>query len=207
MGWIHETETHVHEASLVAVFDDGAQSCGSTAVDGVDYQLVEVGRRQAADEAARASLSVRNRMAALGSDIGLRPSAEIVGWVLRCECGRWNSPEVSTWTDLVRWTRVPSVSLEDLAHHRIYAADTEAGDISDRADVEEAARAVWQREHLDLLDVDDEIRAAVAARRAADERLDAAVANARRLGRSWAKIGAVAGMTAQSANERWRNRT
>ena len=59
----------------------------------------------------------------------------------------------------------------------------------------------------DPLDVDDEIRAAVAARRAADERLDAAVANARRLGRSWAKIGAVAGMTAQSANERWRNRT
>ena len=51
-----------------------------------------------------------------------------------------------------------------------------------------------------------EIRAAADARREADARLDVAVARARRLGRSWADIGAAAGMTRQSANERWRDR-
>ena len=174
MGWIHETETHLHEASLVPVFDDGAQSRASTTVDGVRYQIVEFGQHQADDR--------------------MRPSAQIVGWVLCCDCRRWDSSdlyssEVSTWTDPIRWTRVPSASLENITQHRVYATDTDAGDVDERPDVEEAARAVWQREHLDPLGVDDEIRAAVAARRAADERLAAA-----------------AGMTAQSANERWRNR-
>ena len=210
MGWIHETETHLHEATLVAVFDDGAQSSGSTMVDGVDYEIVEVGRRQAADAAARASLSVRNRMAALGSDIGLRPSAEIARWLLRCDCRRWESSdpyssELSTWTDPVQWTRVPSASLEDLSRHRVFAPDTDIH-ADERPEVAAAAQAVWRREHLDPLDVDDEIRAAADARRDADTRLDAAVARARRLGRSWADIGAAAGMTRQSANERWRDR-
>ena len=185
MGWIHETETHLHEASLVAVFEDGAESHGLTMVDGVDYEIVEHGRRSSEDR--------------------LRPRTEIVGWVLRCDCARWNSAEMSTWTDPIQWTRVPSASLEDLTRHRVFAPDTDIH-ADERPEVEEAARVVWQREHLDPLDVDDEIRAAVAARRVADERLDTAVIRARRLGRSWAKIGVAAGMTAQSANERWRNR-
>lgn len=54
---------------------------------------------------------------------------------------------------------------------------------------------------------DDEIRAAVDARRDADALLDAAVAKARQLGRSWADIGAAIGTTRQSANERWKDRT
>ena len=70
----------------------------------------------------------------------------------------------------------------------------------------EAARAVWQREHLDPINVDDELRAAVTARRDADAQLDAAVAKARRLGRSWADTGAATGMTRQPANERWKDR-
>ena len=194
----------------MAVFEDGAESQGSTMVDGVDYELVEVGRRQAADAAARASLPVRNRMAAVGSDIVLRPSAEVVGWLLRCDCRRWDSSdlhssEVSTWTDPAQWTRVPSVSLEDLASHRVFAPDTDL-DVNVRPEVEEAARAVWLREHLDPIGIGDEIQAAAEARRDADARLDAAVAKARRLGRSWADIGAAAGMTRQSANERWRAR-
>ena len=109
------------------------------------------------------------------------------------------------WTDPIQWTRVPSPSLEDLARHRVYASDADLW-VADRTDVEQAARAVWRREHLDPVDVDDEIRAAVADRRAAEERLDAAVTRARQMGRSWAKIGVAAGMTTQSANERWRNR-
>ena len=203
---MHESDTHVHEAALVAIFADGTQSCGSTMVDGVDYELVEVGRHQAADVAARASLPVRNRMAALGSDIALRPSAEIAGWVLSCDCASRSSSEVSTWADPVQWTRVPSASLEDLAGHRVFAPDTDL-DVNVRPEVAEAARAVWRGEHLDPIDVDDEIRAAADARRNADAQLDAAVAKARRLGRSWADIGAATGMTRQSANERWKDRT
>jgi hypothetical protein len=49
MGWMRESDTHLHEAALVAVFEDGAESHGLTMVDCVDYELVEVGRRQAAD--------------------------------------------------------------------------------------------------------------------------------------------------------------
>ena len=100
---------------------------------------------------------------------------------------------------------MPSASLEDLARRRVYAPDTDVH-ADERPEVAEAARAVWRRQHLDPIDVDDEIQAAVEARRDADVRLDAAVAKARLLGRSWADIGAAAGMTRQSANERWRDR-
>ena len=58
MGWMHESDTHLHEAALVAVFEDGTESHGSTMVDGVDYEIVETGRHP--DEDRR------------------RPSAEIV---------------------------------------------------------------------------------------------------------------------------------
>lgn len=113
---------------------------------------------------------------------------------------------MSTWTDPVQWTRVPSVSLEDLARHQVFAPDTDL-DVNVRPEVAAAAQAVWRREHLDPINVDDEIRAAVNARRDADALLDAAVAKARQLGRSWADIGAATGMTRQSANERWKDRT
>ena len=185
MGWMHEGDTHLHEAALVPFFEDGAESHGSTMVDGVDHEIVEWSRRQGEDR--------------------LRPSAEIVGWRLRCECARRTSSEVSIWTDPVQWTRVPSASLEDIARHRVFAPDTDT-DAHERPEVAKAAQAVWRREHLDPIDVDDEIQAAAEARRDADARLDAAVAKARRLGRSWADIGAAAGMTRQSANERWRDR-
>ncbi|MFT4398478.1 hypothetical protein ACLTEW_26490 [Gordonia lacunae] len=184
MGWMHESDTRLHEAALVAVFEDGTESHGATIVDGVDYEIVDPGRR--------------------GKD-GLRPAAEIVGWLLSCDCASRSSSEVLRWTDPVQWTRVPSASLEDLANHRVFAPDTDL-DVNMRPEVAEAARAVWRRQHLDPIDADGEIRAAAEARRDADARLDAAVAKARRLGRSWADIGAAAGMTRQSANERWKDR-
>ena len=185
MGWMHESDTHLHEAALVAIFEDGTESHGSTMVDGVDYEIVERGHHSGDDR--------------------LRPSAEIVGWLLRCDCAPRDSSDVSTWTDSVQWTRVPSASLEDLTSHRVFAPDTDL-DVNVRHEVAKAARAMWQREHLDPIDVADEIQAAAQARRDADARLDAAVAKARRLGRSWAEIGAAAGMTRQSANERWKDR-
>lgn len=71
----------------------------------------------------------------------------------------------------MQWARVPSASLEDLARHRVFAPDSDV-DADDRPEVAEAARAVWQRDHLDPLDVEAEIRAAADARREADARLD-----------------------------------
>lgn len=185
MGWIYETATHLHEAALVAIFEDGTESQGSTAINGVPHEIVGIGHQQADDR--------------------LRQSAEIVGWTLRCDCGQWHGSHRSTWTDPTRWTRVPSASLEDLPNHRVFATDTDVGDVAHRLDVEQAVRAVWQRAHLGPIDVDDEIRAAADARRTADAQLDAAVAKARRLGRSWAAIGAAVGMTRQAANERWKD--
>ena len=112
---------------------------------------------------------------------------------------------MSTWTDPVQWTRVPSASLEDLGRRRVFAPDSDVH-ADERPEVGAAAQTVWRRHHIDPIDVDDEIRAAVTARRDADALLDAAVAKARRLGRSWADIGAATGMTRQSANERWKGR-
>ncbi|WGJ88023.1 hypothetical protein [Gordonia sp. SMJS1] len=140
--------------------------------DGVDYELVESARR--------------------GKD-GLRPSAEIAGWVFSCDCASRSRSEVSTWTDPVQWTRVPSASLEDLARHRVFTPDTDVH-ADERPEVADAARAVWQHDHLDP----DRRRRRDPSRRGGPQE--------RRLGRSWADIGAAAGMTRQSANERWKDR-
>jgi len=119
MGWVHESDAHLHEAALVAFFEDGAVSHGSTMVDGVDYELVEIG--QSPDEDHR------------------RPSAEIVGWLLRCDCARRSSSDVSTWTDPAQWARVPSASLEDLAGHRVFAPDTDV-----HADERPEVAEIWR---------------------------------------------------------------
>jgi L-amino acid N-acyltransferase YncA len=48
-----------------------------------------------------------------------------------------------------------------------------------------------------------ELRAAAAARRAADERVESAVANARNVGLSWGIVGAQLGITRQGARQRY----
>ncbi len=76
----------------------------------------------------------------------------------------------------------------------MFATDNDAAaDL--RPEVSEVAQSAWRREHLDPIIVDGGVRAAAAARRDAEALLDAAVVKARRLRRSWAEIGAAAGMT------------
>lgn len=186
MGWIHETDTHVHEAVLTPEFENGEKSFGSTMIDDQPHEIVEM--RDSGDNL-------------------VRPSAEIVGWVLECDCARRGSDQRDWWEDPERWVRVPSASLQDLDRHRIFAVDDDASFVSEVPGVDAAARRVWVRDHLEPADVRASIRAAVAARKAADAQLDDAVLRARQTGLSWAAIAAEAEMKPQSAHERWKDRT
>lgn len=169
------------------VFEDGVRSTGSTMVDGIACEVVELGTSP--------------------HDDVHRPASEAVGWILRCECRPLNRSGGTAWEDPTRWVRVPSASLEDLDRRRLFAADEDVSDAGMRPDVAENARAAWRREHLDPSEALDAIHNAAADRSEAERKLDAAVAAARQHGHSWADIGQAAGMTRQSANERWRNRT
>ncbi|WP_238995130.1 hypothetical protein [Gordonia sp. JH63] len=62
---------------------------------------------------------------------------------------------------------MPSAFLDDLARHQVFAPDADL-DVNVRPEVAAAAQAVWRRKHLDPINVDAEIRAAVDARRDAD---------------------------------------
>jgi hypothetical protein len=73
-------------------------------------------------------------------------------------------------------------------------------------DVYTAGHAIWSSEHINDIDAEAEIRAALAAIRCGEQQLDEAVLQARAKQLSWAKIGAAAEMSAQAAHERWAQR-
>lgn len=127
-----------------------------------------------------------------------RPQAEVISWRLAC-----NHPDGTTWRSDHEWIRVPSQSLEDLAAHRIFAPDDDAGFVDDRDDVHAAVIAQWHSEHVDPLTSLDEIGSARREVAEATRRLDQAVARARVAEMSWEAIGKAAGISRQSAHERW----
>lgn len=109
------------------------------------------------------------------------------------------------WVGQQFWTRVPSPVRHDPNAFRIYAADENVLDVT-VGDASTAGHAVWSNEHINDIDAAAEIRAALAAIRAGERQLDRAVLQARTRQLSWAKIGAAAEMSAQSAHERWAQR-
>lgn len=127
----------------------------------------------------------------------------VTGWRVRCECSTPTSlGPVSSWaSDLL--VRVPTPALENLATGRIYATDEEAGWIDSRLDVGDLAVKIWREQHLAIPSALDRIEKARYAADAAQRRLDEAVTAARTAGASWEAIGRVAGMTRQSAHQRW----
>lgn len=132
-----------------------------------------------------------------------RAASQVTGWVICCDCCTGNSFQPTTWTGPV-FTRVSSPDQEDLAGRRLYAPDDEVAYVAERIDVEETVIALWRHEHVVGAETLAEIETgAIDAARARD-RLDAAVATARRAGASWSDIGRAAGMNGYSAQERWR---
>lgn len=99
---------------------------------------------------------------------------------------------------------MPSPELQNLAEFRLYAADDEVAYTSERADVEKAVIGVWRTEHVTGAEALTEVEAETIAAAEAKQRLGVAVATARRGGASWEQIGRAAGVSSQSAQERWR---
>lgn len=120
-----------------------------------------------------------------GTEVGYW-SAEIgrrvTGWRAGCECG---------WRGGRFYSRTEWPSPDGGAPEEVDGYDTEAG-----------TYAEWTRhlaEAVPTLAVHDAAERAATAR----DELNRAVALARAAGASWAAIGAAAGMSKQSAHERW----
>lgn len=124
-----------------------------------------------------------------GADVVNGRSA--VGWRGLCSCG-WRGP-------LHR--RVPAASAADPARRLVYWASPTAW-AEPAGSTSDAIHQEWKA-HLPSPTIVG-VKAAAAAARKADDALDEAVLRARLDGATWAAIGDAAGMTRQSANERWK---
>lgn len=117
----------------------------------------------------------------------------VIGWRGVCMCG-WRGP---------LWERVTGDLEHDLAARKVFDPVPDEW-ASTPAYVDERIHQEWLG-HLPLPGLAD-VRAAAGDVRKAEARLDDAVARARAAGRSWADVGEAAGMTRQSAHERWARR-
>ena len=189
MNW--ESDDGEHEGYLAAEFSDGQQAAGtiSGSVPG-DQIIVNVEY----DGEPGAIINTRYIT---------RPAAEVIGWRVMCTCRTSDSFAVTdTWTsDLL--VRVPSPALEDLQIGRICAADGDVAYVSDRDDVSAAVVDRWKREHVAGPQALARIRTAREQVAAAELELGTAVQDARAAGESWEAIGRAAGITRQTAHQRW----
>jgi hypothetical protein len=118
---------------------------------------------------------------------------EAIGWRGICDCG-WLGP---------LWQRVDSAAEHDPAARRIHAPDVDDLQYGDApADIEDEG-IYWEwRGHLEPEHI-TAVREHAQAVAVAQDRLTDAVRTAREAGAPWADIGAAAGITKQSAHERW----
>jgi hypothetical protein len=139
-------------------------------------------------------LAVAPASIARGSDtpVNVVDGHTAIGWRGVCTCG-WLGP---------LFRRVPEPGQHDVARHQVHAAPGPGAIVP--AELEDAIHAEWKA-HLPHETLAG-ITAAAEDARKADARLDDAVAAARAAGQTWEAIGRAAGMTRQSANERWRAR-
>lgn len=215
MGWI--SNDNLHEAYVVPIFDGGDRGMGTERLGPAGWPEVVVERVEGAqavaeaEKAAEAGVYVgQRRFERMDSSRAVgewwRPAGAATGWQLMCNCSKPSSWNPTTWEGPVI-TRVPSkalerLDLEDPQGLAWYAADedvTEAG-----YDHEDLALELWRRHHLFASERTAAIQTASHELRAAERRLDQAVADARSAGLSWESIGRAAGLTKQAAHGRWR---
>jgi len=204
MGWEYcstgEQGSEWHEGYMVAEFEDGLRALG---ISGAGIPPGHLAVDQYGDGTFGQDAVRRH-----GGDAAFltRPAGDVIGWRVFCNCyAAGDSMPTKRWFSQQLWTRVPSPVRHDPNAFRIYAADDDILDVVS-GDVYTAGHAVWSSEHINDIDAEADIRAAVAAIRSGEEQLDEAVLQARAKQLSWAKIGAAAQMSAQAAHERWAQR-
>lgn len=116
------------------------------------------------------------------------PEQQVVGFQPRCGCG---------WTGAY-WTRVRDRQHEDQTLRRIYTEDG----FDATPEAERSMHDEWRR-HIQPFAITAGVADAARSYQAARLALDAAVRQARADGASWGDIGAAAGISRQSAHERW----
>lgn len=168
------TDDGDHEGWAAAEFPDGRVSTGASSAAGVLIRTPE----DAISMASIASAETADGRTA-------------IGWRGMCTCG-WRGP---------LWRRVPTEDAAALARRLVYWAEPDIWAEPPGA-LPEAIRDEWNA-HLPSPALVG-VKAAAAAARQADGDLDEAVRRARLDGATWAAIGDAAGMTRQSANERWK---
>jgi hypothetical protein len=174
------TQDRKHAGWVGALFGDGAISIGLGPVDRPQAGF------QLGYDADGTDLE----------DLGIcRGHAEVTGWIGVCTCG-WRSRP---------WARVATPPEEDLAARRVYGgffmSDGRLFDVDNRA-VCRTTLAEW-RQHIEPDGLLALIGDLTEQRRQLDERLARLVAQAREVGVTWEDIGRAAGVTRQSAHERW----
>lgn len=121
-----------------------------------------------------------------------RPVVQVTGWVAACTCGWRGRP----------WIRVSEPAGQDLAARRVYPGDDV--DAARLPELEAAVHDEWLS-HVRPHEVLAQVAALASEHAEVGRRLDAAAVAARVARVSWADIGAAAGITRQSAHERWRH--
>jgi hypothetical protein len=176
----YQTDDGLHEGWDAAEFPDGRFSVGSQAGDAMVRFLGP-------------DLDVRD---VLANDLGrgVLNGRTAIGWRGVCTCG-WRGP---------LWRRVTDADQHDWDGRKVYDPDpSERGDPPSGA-IEEAIHREWLG-HLPPPSLAD-VREAAEEVRKAQARLDEAAQRARAENSTWAEIGDAAGITRQSAHERWAKR-
>ncbi|MBS0661288.1 MAG: hypothetical protein JSR82_23985 [Verrucomicrobia bacterium] len=190
MGWIDDAG--LHEGYVVAEWSDGVRSSGTYAGDMDDDQVIV---DDIWDDVTRTMSYVT------------RPAAEIVGWRLLCDCrspyGDGNLPEERRWrSELLR--RVPGEGgPRTNGEGTITAPDDDLHPMLWSDDVMDELSRIWWDQHIAPADRLDKLTDAVRAENAAREATNRLAREARDGGATWDQIGRAAGITRQSAQQRW----
>lgn len=204
MGWEHylgDRGSEWHEGYLVAEFEDGRRAFG---ISGSEIPPGHLAVDQHGD-GTWGQDAVRRH----GGDAAFqtRPAGEVVGWRVVCNCyGPGDTVPSKRWFSQQLWTRVPSPIRHAPSAFRIFAADHDVLDVTISEDVSTAGHSVWWNDHINDIEAEAAIKAALAVIRSGEDQLTSAVIQARARKMSWAKIGSAAEMSAQSAHERWAQR-